>query len=69
MMIAAFTKIELDIFRNNCNFVGCERDLFDLRSKGVPLESIAETLDLSIDGAKRISRKVNSKIARVQAHF
>lgn len=69
MIIASFTEIELNMFRNNCNFVGSERDLFDLRSKGVPLESIAETLNLSIDGTKRISRKVNSKIARVQAHF
>lgn len=69
MIIADFTKPELDLLRDNCNFVGCERDIFDLRSQGISIEDIAETLNLSIDGAKRISRKVNSKIIRVQKHF
>lgn len=69
MVISDFTKIELDVFRDNCNFVGSERDMFDLRSQGIPLEAIAETLNLSLDGAKRISRKVNNKIIKVQAHF
>lgn len=69
MIIADFTKPELDMLRNNCNFVGCEMDIFDLRSQGIPLESIAETLNLSVDGTKRISQKVNNKISRVLAHF
>jgi hypothetical protein len=69
MIIADFTKYELDLFRDECNFVGCERDIFDLRSQGIPLETIAESLNLSIDGTKRISRKVNSKINRVLSHF
>lgn len=69
MIIADFTKPELELLRDNCNFVGCERDIFDLRSQGISIEDIAESLNLSIDGAKRISRKVNSKIIRVQAHF
>lgn len=65
MIISAFTKPELDLFRDHCNFVGIEQDVFDMRSQGIPLEVIAETLNLSIDGAKRISRKVNSKIIRI----
>ena len=69
MIIADFTKPELELLRDNCNFVGCEKDIFDLRSQGISIEDIAESLNLSIDGAKRISRKVNSKIIRVQAHF
>lgn len=69
MIISDFTKFELDLFRDNCNFVGSERDIFDLRSQGISLERIAETLNLSIDGAKRISRKVNSKIIKVKTHF
>lgn len=69
MIISDFTKPELDVFRNNCNFVGWEKDIFDMRSQGVPLETIAEALNLSVDGAKRISRKVNNKIIRVQSHF
>lgn len=69
MIISDFTKPELDLLRTNCNFVGWERDIFDMRSQGVPLETIAEVLNLSVDGAKRISRKVNNKIIRVQSHF
>jgi len=69
MRISDFTKLELDIFRDNCNFVGNEQDIFDLRSQGVPLETIAESLNLSVDGAKRISKRINNKIVRVQAHF
>ena len=69
MVISDYTKLELDVFRDNCNFVGSERAIFDLRSQGIPLESIAETLNLSIDGAKRISRKVNNKIIKVKSHF
>lgn len=69
MIISDFTKIELDLLRENCNFVGSEIEIFDLRSRGIPLESIAEALNLSIDGTKRISKKVNSKIERVLSHF
>ena len=69
MIISDFTKLELDLLRDSCNFVGSERDIFDLRSQGVPLELIAESLNLSVDGTKRISQKVNKKIVRVLPHF
>lgn len=69
MIISNFTRPELELLRDNCNFVGCERDIFDLRSQGVPLETIAESLNLSIDGTKRISRKVNNKIIRILSHL
>ena len=59
MIISDYTKPELDLLRDNCNFVGFEIEIFDLRSRGVPLEIIAETLNLSVDGTKRISQKVN----------
>ena len=65
MLISDFTEIELDLFRRTCNFVGFERDVFELRSKGVPLEQVAERVNMSVDGVKKISRKVNAKIARV----
>lgn len=67
MIISDFTNIELDCLRKNCNFVGNESDLFELRSQGLSLEEIAEVLNLSVDGIKKISRKVNRKISRV--HF
>ena len=64
MNIKDFTKPELDYFRENCNFVGIERDLFELRSQGVPLEVIAEQLNMSVDGIKKVSRRVNKNILR-----
>ena len=65
MIISVFTNIELEYLRKNCNFVNNETDLFELRSQGLSLEEVAEVLNLSVDGAKKISRKVNKKIARV----
>ena len=65
MIIADFTKPELDYFRENCNFVGDEIILFEMRSKGIPLEQIADKLNRSIDSTKLISRKVNRKILKV----
>ena len=65
MIIRDFTKPELDRFRENCNFVGSEKVLFEMRSQGVPLEVIAETLDYTYDGITKVSRRVNNKIRAV----
>lgn len=65
MIISDFTVPELNYFRENCNFVGLEIRVFELRSQGIPLEEIAEILDMSVDGVKKISRKVNKKIIRI----
>jgi len=65
MNVKDFTKPELDFFRENCNFVGVERDIFELRSQGVPLEEIAEQVNMSVDGVKKASRRVNKKIIKV----
>ena len=69
MIISDFTTPELNVLRKTCNFVGNESQVFELRSQGVPLEVIAEIVNMSVDGVKKISRKVNKKIARVQRHF
>lgn len=65
MVVSRFTVPELNYLRDNCNFVGTESDVFELRSKGIPLEEIAELLNMSAEGIKKVSRKVNSKITRV----
>lgn len=65
MIISRFTKPELDYFRDNCNFANLEEPLFEMRSKGVPLDSIAEQLNISSETARKISQKVNTKIKRV----
>lgn len=65
MVVADFTVPELTFLRNNCNFVGNELKVFELRSQGISLEEIAERLDMSVEGIKKVSRKVNNKISRV----
>lgn len=65
MIVADFTVPELDRCRELCNFVGNEIAVFELRSKGVSLEEIAERLNMSVTGINKVSRKVNSKIKRV----
>lgn len=65
MVVSSFTVPELNYLRDNCNFVGTESDVFELRSKGIPLEEIAELLNMSAEGIKKVSRKVNNKITRV----
>ena len=65
MVVTDFTVPELTFLRNNCNFVGNELKVFELRSQGISLEEIAERLDMSVEGIKKVSRKVNNKISRV----
>ena len=65
MVIADYTKPELDFYRENCNFVGNEVSVFEMRSKGITLEEIAEVLNMSVEGVKKVSRKVNNKIIRL----
>jgi len=45
--------------------VGNEIKVFEMRSRGLPLEQIAELLDMSVEGISKISRKVNKKIMKV----
>ena len=65
MNIADFTVPEIEYFRNNCNFVGLEKDLFEMRVNGNTLDEIAEALNISRDWAGKLSQKVNRKIIRV----
>lgn len=69
MIIKNYTEPELEYFRQNCNFVGPEIDLFQLRSEGISLEVIAEMLGYTNDGIKGVSRRVNDKITKVMTHF
>lgn len=66
MVVSDFTVPELNRLREQCNFVGMESRVFELRSKGNTLEEIAEILNVSVTHIGRISQKVNKKIKRVQ---
>lgn len=65
MIISDFTASELEYFRENCNFVNLEIQIFEQRAKGKSLERLAEDLNISYDYARQISRKVNKKILKV----
>lgn len=65
MKIYQFTVPELERFRQLANFTTDERALFEYRSKGIPLETCAEKMNISVSTAKRISRRVNDKIIRL----
>lgn len=66
MVVSDFTMPELDRLREQCNFVGNELQVFEFRSQGLPLEEIAEILNMSVTHIGRISQKVNKKIKKVQ---
>lgn len=57
MTISDFTQIELDYFRDKCNFVNLEKDVFELRASGYTLEYIAEKLNISVDYVRKLSQK------------
>lgn len=65
MTISDFTQIELDYFRDKCNFVNLEKDVFELSASGYTLEYIAEKLNISVDYVRKLSQKVNRKIIKV----
>lgn len=65
MKISKFTKPDLDYFREQCNFVGFEKDLFEMRSEGIPLQIIAENYGYTRRGLDNVSKEVNNKIKRV----
>lgn len=57
--------MELNYFKEQCNFVGDESYVFELRSHGISLGQIADFLGISIDRTKKLSQSVNRKIKRV----
>lgn len=65
MMVSDFTMPELEYLRQQCNFVNLEKDVFELRAQGIPLERIAEELNISVDYARKLSQRVNKKIIRI----
>jgi hypothetical protein len=65
LKIYQFTVPELERFRQMANFTTDEMELFEYRSKGVPLEVCAERMNISTSTAKRLSRRVNAKIIRL----
>ena len=65
MIIADFVEWELDRFREGCNFTEEERFFFERRAKNIPIERIAEEMNISVGKANNLSAKVKRKILKV----
>ena len=65
MKISEFTRHELDIFREECNFTDTERKCFDLKAKDFTNIQLAMKLNISESTVSVTMRKVRSKITRV----
>ena len=65
MKICDFVKWELDMFRRECNFTDEEMEFFNYRAKNVPIEQIAELMNISKGKADVLSKKVKQKIIKV----
>lgn len=64
MVICDFTQTEINYFIEKCNFTDSETSLFLLRSKNIPLVQCSIRMNMSLDGVKKLSRKVNRKIIK-----
>nr|DAI50837.1 MAG TPA: Sigma factor AlgU negative regulatory factor, TRANSCRIPTION.96A [Caudoviricetes sp.] len=62
--VCEFIEPELDQFRAICNFVGLEKDVFELRARGYSLYEMSDMLDVDYDTVKRTSQKVTHKIIK-----
>lgn len=63
MRISGLTAPQLAFYHTFCNFDPKEQQLFDLRSKGIPLEECAEIM--RYDKIRDLSTKVNKKMIEV----
>lgn len=60
-----FTKPELDVFRELCNFTDDERTYFEMRARDKSNVQISMELNVSLSKVDTLVRKVKSKILRV----
>lgn len=65
MIISDFVEWELDRFRKGCNFTEEESTFFERRAKNIPIEAIAEEMNISVGKANKLSAKVKRKILKV----
>lgn len=62
--VCEFIEPELEQFRQICNFVGLEKDVFELRARGLSLYEMSDALDVDYEVIKRTSQKVTHKIIK-----
>lgn len=65
MKISRFTKPELDVFRENCNFTDEERQCFELKAKDCTNTQLAMKLNMSESKVSMVMKRVRTKICKV----
>jgi len=65
MKISSFTKPELTLFREQCNFTDLERACFDLKAKDLSNIQLAMELNISESTVSVTMRRVRTKIITV----
>lgn len=65
MKLCDYVEWELNIFREQCNFTQEELEMFNYKAKNIPLEQIAELMNMSVGKANKLSSKVNKKVIKV----
>lgn len=65
MKICDFVEWELQKFRDECNFTIEELEFFNYRAKNIPIELIADMMNISVGKANKLSHKVKSKMIRI----
>lgn len=67
MKISDFTKPEIRYFLAECNFTSEEETVFVELSHGNTTENIAEKCNISVSTAKRIKKRIWTKIERIKS--
>lgn len=65
MQVYDFTKPELDMFRELCNFTPDELEYFNLRSSGMSNVQIALEMNVSESKVSKLAKKTKSKMFRI----
>lgn len=67
MKISDFTMPEIRYFLAECNFTSEEETVFVELSHGNTTENIAERCNISVSTAKRIKKRIWTKIERIKS--
>lgn len=67
MKISDFTCPEIRYFLTECNFTNEEKAIFIELSHGDTTENIAEKCNISVSTAKRIKKRIWTKIERIKS--
>ena len=65
MKICDFTKPELDMLIEQCNFTPQELEYFNLKSKDISNVEISIRMSISESTVSKVAKKVKSKIFRI----